>query len=114
MDSCKTRNFAFSFLLVLKQFSNSVFFTTIRSIEHYASSPTAFDNQISVDLGSVKATYDKLSKCMYNGVFYLMGASINITHRVSVVHSVQRDCWRPQRRPENPSVHAQVNDATPS
>ena len=51
--------FALSFLLVLKQFTRAVFFTTIRFIEHYASSPTALDNQIGVDGGSVKATYDK-------------------------------------------------------
>ena len=25
---------------------------------------------------------------------------MNFTHRVSVVHSVQRDCWRSQRCPE--------------
>ena len=114
MDSCRTRNFALSFLLVLKQFTRALFYTTIWPIEHYVSCPTAFDNLIGVDVGSHKVTYDKFGKCMYNGVFYLMGASINITHKVSVVHSAQRDCWRSQRCPENPSVHTQVNDATPS
>ena len=83
MDSCRTRNFALSFLLVLKQFTRAVFFTTIRSIEHYASSLTALDNQIGVDGGSVKATYDKFG-IMYVQRGVLPDGGINELYTESV------------------------------